>query len=147
MSALGIVLLTLSASAAPQDEKPAKDAAPWVQLTIVDVIPSMVEEFVAVQRELTARAKEAKTPWRTVSRTEVFGDTYRFFVATPMGKQLTGLVNKWNARLLDHFGNDPDFTLVATADLFSHHDRLALDRFHPGGEGYALIARRIADAM
>jgi hypothetical protein len=84
LSALGLVLLTLTASAAPQDEKPAKDAAPWVQLTIVDVIPSMVEEFVAVQRELTARAKEAKTPWRTVSRTEVFGDTYRFFIATPI---------------------------------------------------------------
>ena len=84
MSALGLVLLALSASAAPQDEKPAKDAAPWVQLTMVDVIPSMVEEFVAVQRELTARAKEAKTPWRTVSRTEVFGDTYRFFIATPI---------------------------------------------------------------
>jgi lysophospholipase L1-like esterase len=72
---------------------------------------------------------------------------YNPFVATPMGKQLTGLVNKWNARLLDHFGNDPDFTLVATADLFSHHDRLSLDRFHPGGEGYGLIAKRIAEAM
>ena len=76
-----------------------------------------------------------------------FVGLYNPFVATPMGKRLTGLVNKWNARLLDHFGNDPDFTLVATADLFSHHDRLALDRFHPGGEGYGLIARRIADAM
>ncbi|MGH9335905.1 MAG: hypothetical protein ACRD21_19395, partial [Vicinamibacteria bacterium] len=36
------------------------------------------------QRELAARAKESKTPWRTVSRTEVFGDTYRFFIATPL---------------------------------------------------------------
>lgn len=76
-----------------------------------------------------------------------FVGLYNPFVATPMGKQLSGLVNKWNARLLDHFGNDPDFTLVATADLFSHHDRLALDRFHPGGEGYGLIARRIADGI
>jgi len=76
-----------------------------------------------------------------------FVGLYNPFVLTPMGKQLSGLVNKWNARLLDHFGNDPDFTLVATADLFSHHDRLALDRFHPGGEGYGLIARRIADGI
>lgn len=72
---------------------------------------------------------------------------YNPFVATPQGKQLTALVSRWNARLLQRFATDPDFTLVATADLFSHHDRLALDRFHPGGEGYALIARRIADAM
>jgi lysophospholipase L1-like esterase len=76
-----------------------------------------------------------------------FVGLYNPFVSTPMGKQLTPLVNRWNARLLDHFGNDPDFTLVQTADLFSHRDRLALDRFHPGAEGYALIARRIADAL
>jgi lysophospholipase L1-like esterase len=76
-----------------------------------------------------------------------FVGLYNPFVATPMGKQLSGLVNRWNARLLEHFGNDPDFTLVATADLFSHRDRLALDRFHPGGEGYGLIARRIADGI
>jgi lysophospholipase L1-like esterase len=72
---------------------------------------------------------------------------YNPFVSTPEGKMLGSMVNRWNARLLEHFGNDPNFTLVATADLFSHHDRLALDRFHPGGEGYELIARRIADSM
>jgi lysophospholipase L1-like esterase len=72
---------------------------------------------------------------------------YNPFVATPEGASLTSHVNRWNARLLEHFGNDPNFTLVATADLFSHRDRLALDRFHPGGEGYALIARRIAESV
>ena len=87
LSATGLAILALSASAAPQPTEPAKrakDAAPWVQLTIVDVVPSMVEEFIAVQRELAAKAKESKTPWRTVSRTEVFGDTYRFFIASPV---------------------------------------------------------------
>lgn len=72
---------------------------------------------------------------------------YNPFAASPNGRELTALVNRWNARLLEAFGDDPDFTLVATADVFSHRDRLALDRFHPGGEGYALIARRIADAL
>jgi lysophospholipase L1-like esterase len=72
---------------------------------------------------------------------------YNPFVSTPEGKQLTALVNRWNARLLAAFGDDPDFTLVATADLFSHHDRLSVDRFHPGGEGYDLIARRIAEGV
>jgi len=72
---------------------------------------------------------------------------YNPFTTSPFGKQLTMFVNRWNARVLQRFGSDPDFTLVQTSDLFSHQDRLALDRFHPSGEGYALIARRIADAL
>jgi lysophospholipase L1-like esterase len=76
-----------------------------------------------------------------------FVGLYNPFSASPMGRQLTMFVNRWNARLLQRFGTDPDFTIVHTADLFSHHDRLALDRFHPSGDGYELIARRIADAL
>jgi lysophospholipase L1-like esterase len=72
---------------------------------------------------------------------------YNPFVTTPEGKELTALVNRWNARLLEELGDDPNFTLVPTSDLFSHRDRLALDRFHPGGEGYELIARRIAEGV
>jgi lysophospholipase L1-like esterase len=103
----------------------------------------------AAMAEVIGRVQRAVEKIRTVSPHAriFFIGLYNPFVTTPMGKQLTPLVNRWNARLLDHFGNDPDFTLVATSDLFSHHDRLALDRFHPGGEGYGLIARRIADAM
>ena len=72
-----------------------------------------------------------------------------FFVGlySPMGRVLAPYVARWNARMLEEFGGDPNFTLVHTADLFSHRDRLALDRFHPNGEGYGLIARRIADAL
>jgi lysophospholipase L1-like esterase len=36
---------------------------------------------------------------------------------------------------------------VQTSDIFASHDRLSADRFHPGDEGYALIARRIADGI
>ena len=72
---------------------------------------------------------------------------YNPFVSTPEGPERTALINRWNARLLEEFGGDPNFTLVATADLFSHRDRLSLDRFHPGGEGYELIARRIAESV
>jgi lysophospholipase L1-like esterase len=76
-----------------------------------------------------------------------FVGLYNPFVASPEGQTLTSLVNRWNARLLEQFRADPNFTLVTTADLFSHRDRLAVDRFHPGGEGYELIARRIAESM
>lgn len=72
---------------------------------------------------------------------------YNPFVSSPDGALLTRLVNRWNARLLEEFGGDPNFTLVATADLFSHRDRLSVDRFHPGGEAYEMIARRIAEAL
>ncbi|HEX6096312.1 MAG TPA: GDSL-type esterase/lipase family protein [Thermoanaerobaculia bacterium] len=72
---------------------------------------------------------------------------YNPFVSSPEGDRLGSLVNHWNSRLLAHFRNDSNFTLVPTADLFSHRDRLSIDRFHPGGEGYELIARRIAESM
>jgi lysophospholipase L1-like esterase len=72
---------------------------------------------------------------------------YNPFVSSPGGRELTSLVNRWNARLLEEFGDDPDFTLVSTADLFSHRDRLSADRFHPRGEGYELIAKRIAEGV
>ncbi|HVR39874.1 MAG TPA: GDSL-type esterase/lipase family protein [Thermoanaerobaculia bacterium] len=76
-----------------------------------------------------------------------FVGLYNPFVASPAGPQLTALVNRWNARLLERFGTDPNFTLVQTVDLFSHRKRLSVDNFHPGDEGYALIARRIADSL
>lgn len=72
---------------------------------------------------------------------------YNPFAATPAGPMLTPLVNRWNGKLLERFGGDPNFTLVPTSDLFSHRDRLSPDHFHPGDEGYQLIAQRIADSL
>jgi lysophospholipase L1-like esterase len=56
-------------------------------------------------------------------------------------------VSRWNAKLIERFSSDPNVAVVQTADIFSHRDRLSLDRFHPNDEGYELIARRIADAL
>jgi len=72
---------------------------------------------------------------------------YNPFVTAPFGARLSVFVNHWNARVTERFANDPNFTLVETSDLFSHRDRLSLDRFHPSDQGYALIARRIADSL
>lgn len=72
---------------------------------------------------------------------------YNPFAATPFGPRLTALVNQWNGKLLERFGGDANVTIVPTSDLFSHRDRLSLDRFHPGDEGYALIAERIAESL
>ena len=72
---------------------------------------------------------------------------YNPFRDGPFGGRLTPHVTQWNARLIERFSADPNVSVVQTADIFSHRDRLAVDRFHPAGEGYELIARRIADAL
>ena len=66
---------------------------------------------------------------------------------SPFGNVLSPLVKDWNARLTERFAKDSNLVVVQTADLFTWHDRLSMDRFHPSGEGYALIARRIADTF
>ena len=72
---------------------------------------------------------------------------YNPFASAPMGKTLTPFLNRWNAGMVERFAADPNVVVVQTSDLFAFRDRLALDRFHPGGEAYALIARRIADGV
>lgn len=112
-----------------------RNAAPPDPKAVMDDVMARVESSVEKIRAANPRARI------------FFIGLYNPFVSTPMGKQLSGLVNQWNARLLEHFGSDANFTLVPTSDLFSHRDRLAFDRFHPGGEGYGLIARRIAESL
>ncbi|MCY4635762.1 MAG: hypothetical protein OXG04_14870 [Acidobacteria bacterium] len=53
-------------------------------MTVVGVDPGRVDEFLAAQRDLSALDREAGVPWRNVSRTAVFGDTYRFVVISPL---------------------------------------------------------------
>lgn len=112
-----------------------RNAAPGDAETKMTDVLSRVEKVVGGIRAVNPRARI------------FFIGLYNPFVSTPQGTQLTSLVNRWNARLLEHFRDDGNFTLVQTADLFSHRDRLSADRFHPGGEGYELIARRIAESV
>lgn len=72
---------------------------------------------------------------------------YNPFVSAPFGNLLSVLVNKWNSMEFDRFAADTNVTIVETSDLFSHRSRLSLDNFHPNDEGYALIARRIAESL
>ena len=103
----------------------------------------------AVMDEVLAKVEQAHERIRAANANAriFFVGLYNPFVSTPGGSALTSHVNQWNARVIERFNDDPNFTLVQTSDIFSHRDRLALDRFHPGAEGYALIARRIADAL
>ena len=77
------VLLSVVMAAAASTAR-AQDPPPWLEMTIVHVAPDRVDEFLAAQREISALEKEAGTEWRSVARTAVFGDTYRFVITTPL---------------------------------------------------------------
>ncbi|HXI13393.1 MAG TPA: GDSL-type esterase/lipase family protein [Thermoanaerobaculia bacterium] len=72
---------------------------------------------------------------------------YNPFTGSDYGKLVSRFVNRWNGELVRRFEGDADLTVVQTSDLFSHSSRLSLDRFHPGEEGYRLIANRIANSL
>src|SRR5262245_10747532 len=55
----------------------------WLQITLVDVDPANIDEYVALQRDYAARAKRNAPTARTVGRVEV-GNTYTFLFITPM---------------------------------------------------------------
>ena len=76
-----LVLLAPALLAAPAA---AQDPPPWLEMTIVQVDPARVGEFLAAQREISALDREAGVPWRSVGRTAVFGDTYRFVITSPL---------------------------------------------------------------
>jgi len=112
-----------------------RNAPPKDPDAAMGIVLTRIEEVVKIVRTANPRA-----------RIFIIG-LYNPFVATPSGPLLTSLVNRWNSRLIERFGSVPNLTVVQTADIFAYHDRLSMDRFHPGNEGYALIARRIADAI
>ena len=78
VAAATFVYLTAGLAGA-QDTPP-----PWQEMTIVQVDPARVDEFLAAQGELSALEKEGDTQWRSVTRTAIFGDTYRFIITTPL---------------------------------------------------------------
>lgn len=77
-AALAVILAAAAPAAAL-----AQDAAPWIEMTVVGVDPGRVNEFLAAQRELSVLDREAGAAWRSIGRTAVFGDTYRFVVMAP----------------------------------------------------------------
>lgn len=67
----------------------------------------------------------------------------------PYGPAFGKYVALWDSKLLARFADDRRVTVVRIADLFTdHRERISpLDHFHPGAEGYALIARRIQEGL
>jgi lysophospholipase L1-like esterase len=112
-----------------------RNAPPPNPASVMDEVLGRVETIVKTVRQANPKARI------------YYVGLYNPFASTPAGRQLTPLVATWNAKLAERLANDINLTVVQTADLFEHHDRLAVDRFHPGDQGYELIARRIADSI
>lgn len=102
---------------------------------VMRAVADRVEKIVRTLRRLSPKA-----------RIFVIG-LYNPYAKGPMGPILTMFVNRWNAMLTQRFASDPNIVVVETSDIFAFRDRLSVDRFHPKNEGYAAIARRIADAL
>jgi lysophospholipase L1-like esterase len=112
-----------------------RNAPPSDPQAVIGGVIDHIEKIVKAVRAVNPRA-----------RIYIIG-LYNPFSTTPYGRILAPLVNDWNAKLVERFAKDPNLVVVQTADLFTWRDRLSLDRFHPGSEGYVLIARRIADTF
>ena len=78
---LSLLLIVFELTARPIS---AQAPTPWLQMTIVQVEPAMIDEYVGLQREISARMRRGGPAWRTVSRTEGFGDMYRFVILSPL---------------------------------------------------------------
>lgn len=62
----------------------------------------------------------------------------------PRGRLGTSVISGWNLLLQEAALSYPNVHVVPTLDLFhARPDYLGLDRFHPGGAGYAAIAARV----
>jgi hypothetical protein len=75
-------IIPLSRSAAAQGGQQAGPAA-WLQITMVEVDPANIDEYIALQRDYASRAKRNAPAARTVARVEV-GANYGFLFITPM---------------------------------------------------------------
>ncbi|HJT17027.1 MAG TPA: GDSL-type esterase/lipase family protein [Thermoanaerobaculia bacterium] len=112
-----------------------RNAAPQSPEKVMDAVLARIGDVVQTIRRANPDA-----------RLYIIG-LYNPFAGTRMGMTLSPFINDWNSKLIDRFARDPNIVIVQTADIFKWRDRLSVDQFHPGNEGYALIARRIADTF
>jgi lysophospholipase L1-like esterase len=73
---------------------------------------------------------------------------YNPYRRTRVGAWLDQQVNRWDARLIERFAASRGVMIIRICDLLQRDDRVsALDHFHPGAEGYAVIAERLASSL
>lgn len=69
---------------------------------------------------------------------------YNPYAGSSLGPTVERLVQLWSSTLFARFATHSHVTVMSIADIFHDRRRISRDRFHPGAEGYARIAARIA---
>jgi hypothetical protein len=80
------MLALVSVSLAPRvDAQSPPPAAPWLRMVVTDVDPAFIDEYIGLQRDITARLRRAQgATWRTVHRSDAFGNLDQFITITPV---------------------------------------------------------------
>lgn len=79
----------------------------------------------------------------------VYVGLYNPFYDLPEMRQASVYVQEWNNAAFQIINRFPNMVFVPTFDLFQLNfaDYMYTDHFHPNGEGYARIARRVVQAL
>jgi len=79
---LGRIGVALLPAAAAAQEMP--EATPWMEMTLIEVSPGRVEEFLAAESARAALDQKEGSAWQSVSRTAGFGNHFRFLKLAPL---------------------------------------------------------------
>lgn len=135
----GVIVLSIGGNdlfGAAAAQNPERQPVPANPAALLDEMESRVARVIETLRAANATARI------------YYVGLYDPFARRPFGAITSRAVTEWNARIARRFAGDRNFVLVQTSDIFLRHDeRLSFDHFHPGAEGYALIARRIAESF
>ena len=102
--------------------------------------------IIGIAQENIGSADEARDKFRPRLLINLLGRAYLLGASVVHYDDEVGSRHRFGL-VVRHVNRGVFVGVVQTADLFTWRDRLSLDRFHPGDEGYTLIARRIADAF
>jgi len=83
LAALMLAGLVVAGNSAAAQSQP--QPTPWLHMTVVDVDPAFIEEYIAFHRDVTTRLRRAQgATWRTVHRSDGFGNAYQFVTIVPV---------------------------------------------------------------
>jgi len=75
-------VLVLASRAAAQ---PAQPEGTWLQMTVTEVKPELLEDYIDLQKnQINPALQKAGVPWRSAWRTGEFGNTYERIFVTPI---------------------------------------------------------------
>ena len=146
-----LVLFILASPSAAQDD------GNWMQVTIVNVLPEKLDDYIELQlRDVNPALQRAGVPWRSVWQTAEFGNTYERLFVTPIaslsdfdtgGPLASGMDPDDRRKLLDRLRRctvsrqtyavryRPDLSVVADSVASRFLSRVSTIQIAPGRNG------------